>query len=230
MKLCEIKDKRIAIGMYGISYLPEYNHWMNWKCKIDWRNGNYKDTMHDILSKSNKVDHYLSTYHSDLENELLSDFSPVGYKFTDYTCSKDNKTWVLDKHNRIKEILGLFNDSYDYYIITRFDLDFSYDQLVKCNISNSSINVTSKHGCGKDKELICDSLYIFDNSMFNSFKSLIHDTTPKGNDHWYYHNLHRQKKCPKISYMIEGSYYSHNSPVWKIKRQRIQGKDDIVSK
>jgi hypothetical protein len=215
IKIKEIKNTDIAIGFFGISYMENYNHWMNWKTNPDWRKTNYKDTLYKILSDSNnKINHFFSTYYSKLENELLKDLSPKAYKFNEFT---DN-SWVNSRHNRFKETLDLFTEEYEYYILTRFDLSFKQKELIECNICKKHINVTSKHGYGTNTELLCDYFYIFDNSMLNIFKTFIHNLPPDNGDYAYYHKLHTYKNAPNFSYMIEGSYYSHNCPVWTIIR------------
>lgn len=222
MKFCEIKDKNIAVGMYGISYLPDYKHWMKqWKPSVDWRNSNYNDTLLKILTENkNTIHHYFSTYHSEIEKELLADFHPVNYKFTDYTCNRENGSWALDRHSRLKETLNMFTEGcHDYYILTRFDLYFSCDHLSRCEVKESRLNVTSKHTHGNDTECICDNLYIFDKSVLSPFRSFVETLRPKKGDFSYYHKMHRLDNCPEISCMIDGSYYSHNCPVWKIKRR-----------
>ena len=200
LQLSQIKNKNIAVGFFGISYMKSYKHWMGWETNPDWRKTNYKETLYNILLNSNNnIDHYLSTYHNDLENELLSYFNPINCKLNDF-------------------ILNIFQNHYDYYIMTRFDLSFDYDVLSMCNIKNSAINVTSKHGYGTDTELLCDYFYIFDNSMLKPFTVFIENLPPDNGDLCYYHKLHRYENSPTFAYMIEGSYYSHNCPLWKITR------------
>lgn len=213
--LSDIQNKNIAIGFFGISYKNNYNHWMGWKTNPDWRNTNYKSSLYKLLVKNNNnIKHFLSTYQHDLENELLSDFNPQAYKLNNF----QEGSWVYYRHCRFKEVLNLFPDYFDYYIMTRFDLSFNYDNLFNCKISDSSINVTSKHGVGEDIDLQCDYFYMFDQTMLEIFKSFINTLPPDNGDICYYHKLHRLKNAPRFSYMIDGSYYSHNCPIWRIVR------------
>jgi hypothetical protein len=213
--LINIKNQNIAVGLFGISYKKDYNHWMGWKTNPDWRKTNYRNTLHKILKdNNNNIDHFLSTYHHEDEEELLSDFKPKSYILNNF----DSGSWVYNRHCRFKETLNLFDANYDYYIMTRFDLSFIIEELSRCQVESESINVTSKHGIGADTEVLCDSFYIFDNSMLESFRIFINNLPPDNQDIGYYHKLHRYPNSPKFSYMIDGSYYSHNCPVWKFVR------------
>jgi hypothetical protein len=215
INLIDIKNKNIAVGLFGISYRENYNHWMGWKTNPDWRKTNYKHTLYKILKdNNNNVDHFFSTYHHEAEQELLSDFKPKAYKLNNF----DSGSWVYYRHCRFKETLDLFDTNYDYYIMTRFDLSFIVEGLFRCQIESESINVTSKHGYGNDTELACDYFYVFDKSMLDSFRLFINTLPPDNGDLCYYHKLHRYPNCPNFSYMIDGSYYSHNCPVWKLVR------------
>ena len=213
--LIDIRNQNIGIGLFGISYKNDYNHWMGWKTNPDWRKTNYKDSLYKVLTDNgNNVDHFFSTYHHSLEDELLSDFKPKTYLFNNF----EEGSWVPQRHKRFKEVLKLFDINYDYYIITRFDLSFKMDGLKQCNIASQSINVTSKHGYGDDRELACDYFYMFDRSMLETFRNFIDNLPPDNGDLCYYHKLPRYNNSPPFSYMIEGSYYSHNCPAWSLVR------------
>jgi len=213
--LSQIQNKNIAVGLFGISYQNNYHHWMGWKTNPDWRKTNYKDSLNRLLiENNNNIEHFLSTYHHELENELLLDFNPTKYKFNNF----EKGSWVYYRHLRFQEVLNLFSDIFDYYIVTRFDLSFNYDILYNCKISDYTINVTSKHGVGEDTELQCDYFYMFDRTMLQVFRDFIINLPQDNGDICYYHKLHRYDNTPTFSYMIDGSYYSHNCPVWHIVR------------
>lgn len=216
----ETKNKKVAVGLFGISRRKQYKHWMGWNTDIDWRKSNYKETiLKTLLESNNTVDHYFSTYHSDTEEELLDSLKPIAYKFNDFSCNTIDNSWVIDRHRRFQETIGLFPSDYDYYIMTRFDLWFNPETLPILNFDNSGINVTSKHGCGEDTELSCDYFYIFDNKMLEPFKKFINNLPPPANeDICYYHKLARYENSPKFCYLLDGYYYSHNCPLWRILR------------
>lgn len=213
--LVDIKNQNIAVGLFGISYKKDHNHWMGWKTNPDWRKSNYKNTLHKILKdNNNNVDHFLSTYHHEIEEELLHDFNPKAHILNNFASG----SWIYNRHCRFKEILNLFDTNYDYYIMTRFDISFIIEELSRCQVDSESINVTSKHGMGDDRELLCDCFYIFNRSMLESFRIFINNLPEDNGDIAYYHKLHRYLNSPNFSYMINGSYYSHNCPVWRLVR------------
>ena len=213
-KFQNIINTNIAIGLFGISYMENYNHWMNWKTNPDWRKTNYKTTLYKTLSdQSNNIDHYFSTYYNPLENDLIAFFNPIKYQLNDFI----DKEWAASRHERFKEVLNFFPDTYEYYIMTRFDLSFDPNVLLNSNIDTSSINVTSRHWYGEE-EVLCDYFYIFHISMLNTFKNFINNIPPADKDLCYYHRLHKHNNAPKFSYMIDGIYYSHNCPLWNIIR------------
>lgn len=220
MKLCDIKNKRIAVGLFGISYRQSYNHWMSWTTNIDWRRSNYSQTVLRTLKESpNEVDHFMSTYHSDKESEILEHFNPKGYKLNEFECDLKEKSWVKKRHERFLETMELFPEVYDYYLMTRFDMHFSEECLLRCDMKEDSVNVTSKHGVGKDMELICDCFYIFGKDQLEPFRSFLRRLPPPDNlDICYYHKLHRYENAPKFSFLLEGAYYSHNCPLWRVLR------------
>lgn len=219
MRLDEIKNKRVAVGLFGISYKQSYKHWMGWITNVDWRTTNYRTSLLKLLTDSgNTVDHYFSTYHNQMADELIDELKPKACKFSVFDDNQEKDTRVFDRHSRFKETLNLFKDDYDYYVMTRFDLSFDYNELTGCKVANSSINITSKHGSGSNNELICDFFYIFDNSMLGTFREFIGRLPPDNGDIGYYHKLHTYENGPKFSFMIDGMYYSHNCPVWSIIR------------
>ena len=58
----EVKDKKIAVGLFGMSYKENYKHWMGWVANVDWKVSNYKDTVLKLLNESNnQVDHFFPT-------------------------------------------------------------------------------------------------------------------------------------------------------------------------
>jgi hypothetical protein len=186
---------------------------MGWKTHINWSNSNYRDTiLKTLYSNGNSVDHYMSTYGHEREEELIRDFNPKKYIIKKF----DNSCKSRLRHERFKEVLDLFDENYDYYIMTRFDLEFSMECLRRCEIKQGSINVTSKHGLGEDRELVCDNFYLFERESLLGFRKFIGEL-PKIDD-FYSLRLHRYENSPEFSFLIEGSYYSHNCPLWRIVR------------
>lgn len=219
----EISHKKIAIGLYGISYRSNYNHWMGWKTNVDYRSTNYQDSLLKVLRENNNtIDHYFSTYNSELNSNILQTFSPKKYLFNNFQDNTKDKSWVIHRHNRFKETINLFEPGYDYYIVTRFDLSFNENILKDCKVQQDTINVTSKHGIGNDHDLICDYFYIFSCSMLERFRDFINNLQPPEDimDIGYYHKLHRYPNSPPFSFLMDGVYFSHNCPLWRIIRNK----------
>lgn len=220
MLLSEITQKKIALGMFGISYKENYNHWMGWITNIDWRKTNRKDSLVKLLEDNgNTIDNYFCSYHSELTKELLEDLKPKKYILENFQDPKENTGWIENRHSMVKNTLNLFDSGYDYYILTRFDASFNYDALKICKIEEG-INVTSKHGLGDDKELITDYFYIIHSSAIETFRNFINNLNPPKNtlDIAYSHKLHRYENAPRFFFMLDGSYYSHNCPLIQIVR------------
>lgn len=212
----EIKNKKIAAGLFGIHYKEGYNHWMGWVTNIDWKTSNYKDTVLKLLNESgNRVDHYFSTYESPKSGDLLLDFTPIKYKFTPFGSNKPtNKTPSVFRHNRFKETLNLIPEGYDYYLITRFDLKFSPEHLLQAEVNDDAVNVSSRWCSGDKCDDVCDNFYIISNRYFNIFKDFINNIP----EHTCYHTINRMDNKPEISFMIEGEYYSHTCPMYQTLR------------
>tara|TARA_Y100000004_G_C8950856_1_gene428474 strand:+ start:2403 stop:3071 length:669 start_codon:yes stop_codon:yes gene_type:complete len=222
MILSDIKNKKIAVGLFGISYRQNYQHWMGWNTNIDWRKANTHSALIPFFAEKNEVDTYITTYHSDLDLDLLRDFSPKSYIFNDFQCNKAEKTWVRDKHLRFKETLWLLNRSkiaYDYYVITRFDFDFRMNYFRNGKFDHEAINVTAQWCVGEDCSFVDDCFFIFHKSMLPSFTRLIESLPPDNGDIAYYHKLHKYPNSPKFSFLIDGSYWSHTCPALQVVRQ-----------
>lgn len=215
MKFSELKNRSVAVGLFGVSYKESYDHWMGWKTRVDWRRSNYKDTVLSLLlSGGNKVCHYLATYTHELVDELVCDFSPKKKMFGEFGDCEN----FIGRHRRFGEVLDLFDEDHDYYIITRFDLCFSMDALSECEIKEGAINVTSKHSAGEDRDMICDNFYVFDRASLEGFKNFIKGLKESELSNLYSLVLDRYENSPEFSFLLDGSYYSHNCPLWGIVR------------
>ena len=214
----EVKDKKIAVGLFGMSYKENYNHWMGWKTNIDWKVSNYKETVFRLLAESNnKIDHFFSTYDSERNDELLSDFNPIKYKFTPLGANNPtSKKPAVPRNRRFRETIDLIPSHYDYYLITRFDLGFSEEYLLQAEIDDNSINVSSIWCAGNECNDVCDNFYIISNNYFTTFKDFVH-SIPEAT---CYHTIHRMDNSPKFSFMIEGEYYSHTCPMYQSLRHK----------
>ena len=221
MKLSDIQNKKIAVGLYGISYRQNYQHWMGWVTNIDWRKANVHTELVPFLKEKNNVQVCINTYHSPFDSELVKDFDSKTYVFKNFKCNKEDKTWVRDKHLRFKETLDLLQyaySDYDYFVITRFDFMFNMDYFKNGNIDDECINVTAKWCVGESCDFIDDCFYIFNRKMFKEFKKLIFSLPEDRGDIAYYHKLHTYPMSPKFSFLIDGAYWSHTCPALQVVR------------
>ena len=223
MRLSAINNKKIALGLFGISYQKNYKHWMGWETNIDWRKANVNTAFIPFIKKKNNLDVFISTYHSPLEKKLISDFKPKAISFKDFVCNKENEQWVKNRHLMFKQTLDLMEaflsiEKYDYFIITRFDIRFNMDYIADGEIDKKSVNVTSKWCIGDDCGFVDDCFYMFNGKIFKTFKKLIFSLPDDKQDIAYYHKLHQYPLSPNFSFLIQNAYHSHTCPAYHIVR------------
>ncbi|MBA42907.1 MAG: hypothetical protein CMF62_02720 [Magnetococcales bacterium] len=167
---------KIAIILFGISYLKSYKHWNNQFLNIDYRKSveNYKKHFIDFYSKYYDIDFYLSTYLNPLKKQLLNDFKPVSTNFVHHF----NTNRRLSRNSLIKAgVLNCLkyssenNVNYKLVLITRFDLLFN-QEFEKSNIDYSKINLVSVL---EKSKFIDDNLYIMPFKFLNPFLKVIKD-------------------------------------------------------
>ena len=66
------KDKRVAVGLFGIHYISCLNHWMGWKHGVDYSQC-YLNNKENIFEKFDTT-FYSSTYFSDKIENLIFDY------------------------------------------------------------------------------------------------------------------------------------------------------------
>lgn len=139
-------DKKIAIILFGISYMPIYKHPSRNYISRDWRTcylSLFKYICND-LQKNYKIDFYLSTYNNPKLDLIINTYKPEKIYTTDYIVNR-----TLARNSLFLEGLNLIknsNKTYDAIIITRFDLYFkeelnkyiSYDKFSYLKPYNSS--------------------------------------------------------------------------------------------
>lgn len=209
---------KLAFILYGIHYYEQFNHWMGWKVNIDFRKSidNYKSYIYSFFEKYD-IDTFISTYKSNYVNELLETYQPKNYLLNEFIKTKNH---IEQKNDRLLESLDMClsyekynNIKYKYYIITRFDL-FFINTFDKLNIVKNKINLTYKTGCGKNKDLVDDNLYILTEGNLDQFIAIC-KKIPK---HIWFHELHKYIEKLDINFMIDGTYYSHESPLYRFVR------------
>ncbi len=214
------RNPKLAILFFGIHYLKNYKHWMpEWNPTIDFRKSvdNYKEYIFEYFNDYD-IDTFFSTYESEKLLELVDTYKPKSYK----TAVLDNngKNHTPQRNERFIEVLELAkqyeteqNFQYDLYLITRFDLNFILD-FNKLKVATDRLNISYRTGCGEDKNLVDDNFYIISQGNLDKLITIAKDI-PK---HIWFHKLHEYNGDFKINFMIDGFYYSHESPLYKFIR------------
>jgi hypothetical protein len=171
------KPNRMAVLLFGIHYLKNYEHWSNNKQTIDFRYyvKNIKTKIYDYFKNKNyNIDTFICTNNSDIQNELLDTYKPVSYSFIN-----ENKNYKLlkvfellfeyIKSNSIKyrQEYICAKRAYDLVLITRFDIYFIKDLI---NINISKLNIISVL---ESYNLIDDNLILFPFSIVHKLYDII---------------------------------------------------------
>lgn len=204
----------VAVGLFGIHYQSNLSHWMNWNLSIDYKQ-TYENNNEKLYKKIIPT-YYSSTYYSDKLQNLLDD-----YKFQSIKLQKiDNKIETFIGNNwkkrnkRFKETIQLILDDniiYDYVILTRYDIMLNSYPL-DLNVDWDKINVFCKSKSGNNDSLIDDNFYLLPFSELKIFYKKILNLDETIWAHEY------NKFIDNFNYLIDGSYYSHEIPVYKLHR------------
>jgi hypothetical protein len=170
MRLGDSKSAKIAICLFGISYMKNYDHWNLQRVNVDYKKSiqNYKQKLLDSLCS---YDIYISTYKHEKISELEADLLPTA---STYISENIKRGLDPDAHRQRNEaILNFVNllreKRYDYYIFTRFDLNFNID-VSQLDIANDKVNVLAVL---EKPHLICDNLYIVSHTQLHFFFNAI---------------------------------------------------------
>lgn len=210
---------KTAVGLFGIHYLQDMNHWCFDKQTVDYRKTyeNAKDNIYNSLDAD--IDYFSATYDSTIFQELLKDYKFKRIRFDEVdnsTTTQDDEKFI--RRNRIfKKTIELMIDptyDYDFALITR------YDMRMKVNINSLSfdldkINVfyKAKWG-GYNEELIDDNFYYMPYNKLQDFYNKILTIPENITSHLW------GKYLTDLHLAVAGSYYSHESPVYSINRCR----------
>lgn len=217
MSEIQYPNPKLAILFFGIHYLQNYHHWMGWDCNIDHRKSidNYQKYIFNFFKQKYDIDVFLSTHDSDILRDLENLYHP---KQIIISQLDNNKTAI--KQRRIRILEGIYaiekydiDKKYDLCLLTRFDLEFIYN-FERLNIMHDHINVSYKTGCGSDKSLLDDNFYIIDRRLLTKFKECIYNLP----ENIWLHNIHHYNKEMAFNPMIDGFYYSHESPLYRFVR------------
>ena len=213
---------KIAVGLFGIHYLEEMNHWCFGKNTVDYRKTyeNNKNNIYNLLG-STSIDYFSATYDSSIYKELLKDYHFRKIQFNEVNNSPathDDEKFI--KRNRIfkKTIELMIDPAYDYdlALITRYDMRMKV-KINDLTFDFDKINVFYKAKWkGYSEELIDDNFYYMPYNKLQDFYNNILRIPENITSHLWGNHL------TNIHMAVDGSYYSHESPVYNINRIKGQ--------
>ena len=208
---------KLAVGLFGIHHIDKLNHWMGWENGVDYRK-TYHNQFNYIYS-NHDVKYYSSTYYSDIQSELMNDYSFTSVVFNN--VDNDIESNAIIKRNKVfKNTIKLMLDdktNWDLAILTRYDLEFK-QYLYNLDINFDTVNFLCGAKWGEDNDLIDDNFYCIPRALLKSFYDTI-ETIPETVSAHQYH-----KWFENHNFMIEGSWYSHENPFYDIIRIPLTNK------
>jgi hypothetical protein len=199
-----------AIGLFGIHYVGNLNHWMGWNHTVDYFHclENNKKTIFNHYNSS----FYSSTYFSEKINQLIEDYKFKGLRLKPINNKRENN--VHSKNTSVKETIKLIledNTEYDVVILMRYDIIF-HQNIIDLNINYDKINMLCQNKCGDIHDLCDDNFYLIPFNKLKEFYNIIDNIDINISSHEY------NKYIKDINYMVEGQYYSHEYPMCHIAR------------
>ena len=181
--------KKLAFGFFGTHYSPNYLHWSGRYKFVDFRNSifNYKKFLFDYFYKEFKqIDIFLSSFESELQENLLSTYKPKAYSF--YKIFKNAPKYypknfiTINLLNLIKNFSKENNIVYDNLLLTRFDLQF----LINFDNMKNKIDYTKFNNISvlEHNAIICDNFYLMPFNYINDFL-LIFEQNKTTNPHYF---------------------------------------------
>jgi hypothetical protein len=203
---------KVAVGLFGVHYIDNLEHWANWNVCINYKNTfeNNKEKLYNKIIPS----YYSSTYYSDKLLNLIDDykFKSIQLQHIDNKVEFNRNDNWKKRNKRFKETIKLILDDniiYDYVILTRYDIQLN-DYILELNVDFNKINVVCKAKSGDDYSLIDDNFYLLPYSELKGF----YDTISKIDETIWGHSYNRF--INNFNYLIDGSYYSHEIPTYQL--------------
>ena len=202
---------KVTIGLFGIHYINELNHWMGWKNGVDYRKTYINQ--HSLIYSKFQTKFYSVTYHSDIEKGvLLSDYKFSIIAFSEIDNSSSNS--LIKRNNVFKNTVKLILDNdtdSDLVLLTRYDLKFKggFDLF---NIDYNKINFLCGSINNGDSDLVDDNFYIIPKPLLKYFYETINKAPENVSSHLYH------KLFEDYNFLINGWYYSHENPFYEITR------------
>ena len=207
---------KLAVGLFGIHYIDELNHWMGWQNGVDYRECYHNQFTH--IYHNNDVKYYSSTYHSSISAELMDDYKFNSIIFTDIDNTKENA--IINRNRIFKSTIKLMLEdahNYDAAFITRYDLKFK-QHLYNLDIDFNKVNFLTGARWGNDMDLVDDNVYVIPKTLLKSF----YDTLETIPDNISAHQYH--KWFENYNLMISGHWFSHENPFYDIVRIPLTNK------
>lgn len=210
------KDKKVAVGLFGIYHQENLNHWMGWITQV-----NYKSTLENnktfVYNKLNNPTFFSSTYFSSVLVDLIRDFNFNSIKLTQVINKKQDN---LDeaffiRNTRFLETIELIlnsGETFDYVLLTRYDLWYTTSPID--SLDTNKINIVCETKWGTDESLIDDNFYFLPGSKLKYF----YDTLKASNIRISSHRYNKLFKKWEFHYLLEGKFYSHEIPLYQVKR------------
>lgn len=210
---------RLAVGLFGIHFVEDLNHWANWTTSTDYRK-TYQNNRDNIYScfKDTTIDYFSATYHSPVVIQLEKDYKFHEVRYFELDSSTPIGNEMFTRRNQIfKRTIELILDSkstYDCVLITR------YDMLMKKKIdielfNYDKVNVFYQAKWGSEHDLCDDNFYFMSRSKLEKFYNDVCALSEEISSHRWSRHL------PDLHYMYPGSYYSHESTLYAICRTKL---------
>ena len=208
---------KIALLLFGISYLDNYQHWhpnkliynINWKYSFE----NYQNFIIQYFQKKGfQVDIFLVSNKIDVleQKKLLEAYKPIKYDFI------ENKENIWSSRNRkVDRVIDLClesNINYKMVCITRFDLQFQKN-FNTCLIDENAFNIVSQL---EKPELLCDNFYIIPYKYIHLFSKLVKS---KLDDNFHKIKKNIEKISP-INYLCNENVKISSLSFYKIVRNK----------
>jgi hypothetical protein len=170
---------KILINLVGLSHHNVGNGLHTYKLVYE----NFFKNLVNPLKENHQVDFFLSTYEMDDSSELEEIYNPIQ---SNYKKLQSPKSAAFDTY--IESVQKLKEFDYDFYIITRFDLDIK----IPLNINFQKFNFLFKEKDWWDThQCTTDTFYAFPNSMLSGFASSIMDCRIKNGQPGYLGMFHK---------------------------------------
>ena len=157
----------VCICFFGISYDDSYKHWIiSNPVSIDYRRSleNYEER---IFSRIPNHTVYFSTYDHELINDMQKDLHTKRGLISQDAIKSGLDISAISQRNRIlsRTKLILEKTEYEWYIFTRFDLQFNFN-IDDLSPVEDKINVLVSL---EQSHLLCDNFYIIHRSQLPFF-------------------------------------------------------------